>query len=101
MRIKPNPVDVHVGERLQALRIARGLSLSKLAAMLALSPQELEEFENGSMRAGARHLLDAGEILNVPVHYFFKEFNRQTEPAVDVMTTQALLRLTLEGDSGK
>lgn len=101
MRTKPNPIDVYVGERLQALRIARALSLSRLAGMLAISSQELEHFENGSVRVGAKHLLDASEILQVPVSYFFKGVNEKAEPDVDVMTTQALLRATLEDDSGK
>lgn len=101
MRTKPNPVDTYVGERLQALRIARALSLGRFAGMLAVSPQELEKFENGSVRVGARHLLNASEILQVPVSYFFKGFNDKAEPDANVMTTQALLQLTLDDDSGK
>ncbi len=100
MRTKLNPVDVYVGERLRTRRIECALSAGRFARMLAVTLQNLDHFEAGKKRVGARHLLLASEILQVPVSYFFKDFGKKAEPDVDVMTTEALLQLTLEDDSG-
>lgn len=65
------PIDVHVGQRLQARRLQLGMSEGQLAEALAVSVEQLRKYENGANRIVASRLYDLSQILEVPVEYFF------------------------------
>lgn len=67
-----NPVDQHIGNRLCQRRSELGLSLTRLAADLALTPDALALIEQGRTRLDAMLLERAAKRLGVPAVYFFQ-----------------------------
>jgi transcriptional regulator with XRE-family HTH domain len=72
-RTSYDPVDVHVGSRLEALRALRGLSRSALARELGLSYQQVDKYERGANRISSSRLFDLCRVLDIPIGYFFDE----------------------------
>ncbi len=97
----PDPVDVHVGNRVRIRRTLLGLSQGKLAKTLGLSFQQIQKYERGTNRMGASRLHQIGQALDVPVSFFFDgltERKPSSRPvgAVPVETNELSRRETLE-----
>ena len=69
----PNPVDVHVGNRVRFRRLFLGMSQSKLARELGLTFQQIQKYERGLNRISASRLYDLTRVLDVPVSFFFDD----------------------------
>lgn len=69
-----NPIDVHVGKRLRLRRTVTGISQEKLAEMLGITFQQVQKYEKGVNRIGSSRLFDIAKSLNVPVNFFFDEY---------------------------
>lgn len=69
----PNPVDVHVGQRVRQRRTLMGLSQEKLGEALGLTFQQVQKYERGANRIGASRLFDLATILDTDVNYFFED----------------------------
>lgn len=67
----PNPIDIHVGARLRMRRVLQGMSQENLGERLDLTFQQVQKYEKGANRVSASRLYQIGEILKVPVEYFF------------------------------
>src|SRR6202453_3199655 len=74
---RPSPIDVHVGSRVRLRRTLLGMSQEKLGDALGLTFQQVQKYERGANRVGARRLYDLSRVLDVPVSYFFDEFTEQ------------------------
>ena len=77
MDMKPNPVDVHVGQRLRQRRVLAGLSQEKLARMVGITFQQVQKYERGANRIVASRLYQLAQVLDVPVSYFFEDANAE------------------------
>lgn len=73
---EPNPIDVHVGNRIRLRRILLGLSQEKLAGLLGLTFQQVQKYERGMNRVGASRLWDIGKVLEVPISFFYEDMNK-------------------------
>ena len=73
--MKPNPVDVHVGQRLRQRRVLVGLSQEKLARMVGITFQQVQKYERGANRIVASRLYELARVLDVPVSYFFDDLS--------------------------
>ncbi len=73
---QPNPIDIHVGNRIRLRRSILGWSQEKLAAMLGLTFQQVQKYERGSNRVGASRLWDIGNVMNVPINFFFEDMDK-------------------------
>jgi len=69
----PNPVDIHVGSRVRLRRTLLGMTQEHLGASVGLTFQQIQKYERGANRIGSSRLLQFGEILGVPVSFFFDE----------------------------
>lgn len=67
------PVDVHVGHKLRALRRARNLTQDQLAEACAVSFQQVQKYENGTNRISVSRLVQLAQALKVEPTYFFEE----------------------------
>ncbi|MDQ2095267.1 helix-turn-helix domain-containing protein [Rhodalgimonas zhirmunskyi] len=67
-----NDVDRMVGKRIQALRKARGLSQSDLAAAAGVRFQQIQKYESGANRVSASRLWAISDALDVEILYFFE-----------------------------
>ena len=70
---RPNPVDVHVGNRVRLQRMLIGISQEKLGERLGLTFQQVQKYEKGINRIGASRLYDLAQVLGVPVQFFYEE----------------------------
>jgi transcriptional regulator with XRE-family HTH domain len=73
MATTPNPVDVHVGRRLRLRRTLLGMSQERLGELLGLTFQQVQKYERGVNRIGSSRLYELGQILDVPVSFFFDD----------------------------
>ncbi len=77
----PNPIDVHVGLKMRNRRIILGLSQGMLGSLLGLTFQQIQKYEKGLNRIGASRLFDIGQVLNVPIEYFFEDLPKSAGEA--------------------
>ena len=77
----PDPVDVHVGNRLRARRVLVGMSQESLAANIGLTFQQVQKYERGANRIGASRLFELAKVLQVPVSYFFEDVPGRHAPS--------------------
>jgi transcriptional regulator with XRE-family HTH domain len=69
----PNPIDIHVGQRIRQRRTLLGMSQEKLAEAIGLTFQQVQKYERGGNRTSASRLFDLTRVLDVPISYFFEE----------------------------
>lgn len=75
---EPNPIDVHVGNRIKLRRNILGMSQEKLASSIGLTFQQVQKYERGRNRISASRLWDFAKILGVQVSFFFEEMDEKT-----------------------
>jgi transcriptional regulator with XRE-family HTH domain len=68
-----NSIDKHVGSRVRMRRQMLAMSQEKLGNALGLTFQQVQKYEKGMSRIGASRLQQIGEILQVPVSFFFED----------------------------
>jgi transcriptional regulator with XRE-family HTH domain len=68
----PDPVDVHVGQRLRQARLLAGLSQEELGDGIGVSFQAVQKYEQGENRLSASRLFHAAMLLQQPVSFFFQ-----------------------------
>lgn len=68
-----NHVDIHIGERLKAIRKKKNLSQSAIANAIDVTFQQVQKYEKGKNRISASKLYALAKFLKVPMTYFFKE----------------------------
>lgn len=69
-------IDKEVGQRLRIRRKRIGLSQAKLGAMLGISSQQIQKYEDGVNRVSLSRLVFVAEALNVPLTYFIEGLMR-------------------------
>ncbi|MBY0324122.1 MAG: helix-turn-helix domain-containing protein [Reyranella sp.] len=65
--------DRAVGERITALRKAKGLSQTELGTAIGVTFQQVQKYEKGMNRISGSRLQDAARALDVPVSALFGE----------------------------
>ncbi len=75
----PNPIDVHVGNRVRMRRTLLGMSQEKLGEELGLTFQQVQKYERGMNRIGASRLWDISQVLNTPIEFFYEGINDDIE----------------------
>lgn len=73
-RSTPDPIDRHVGGQIKQRRGLIGYSQEKLADALGITFQQVQKYENGANRVGASRLFQIGQVLQVPVSFFFEGY---------------------------
>lgn len=69
---KPDPIDVHVGKRIRARRMLTGISQTELAAVLGVSQQQVQKYEQGITRISPSRLQRVADALEHPAAQFFE-----------------------------
>ena len=80
MHKTPNPIDVHVGNRVRMRRMLIGMSQEKLADKLGLTFQQVQKYEKGTNRISASRLYQIAGHLGVPVQFFFEDMPVKDAP---------------------
>jgi transcriptional regulator with XRE-family HTH domain len=68
----PNPIDLHVGQRIRARRKEVRVSQEKLAEQLGLTFQQVQKYEKGANRVSASKLYEIARALQASIEYFFR-----------------------------
>ncbi len=71
----PHPIDVHVGNRVRLRRLMLGMSQETLGKALGLTFQQIQKYEKGSNRIGASRIFKLSELLEVPIQYFYDDYD--------------------------
>jgi len=86
----PHPIDVHVGARIRAQRVVRGLTQSELAKLVGISFQSVQKYEQGENRVSASRLYEFAEALGVAPQHFFDGLDaRRPDHALSDVATSA------------
>lgn len=94
----PNPIDVHVGNRIRLRRTLLGISQVALAEAMGLTFQQVQKYEKGANRVSSSRLFDLARILDVPVPYFFDEMAASVEEQTPSMLMNQKKMPTLDQD---
>jgi len=92
----PDPIDIHVGQRMRLRRTMLGKSQDQMARALGVSFQQVQKYERGTNRISASRLFDVSRFLNVPVSYFFEDL---TEDAVAARDEEVKVTFASNGDA--
>jgi transcriptional regulator with XRE-family HTH domain len=68
----PNPIDVHVGERMRMWRSERKISRITLGEAIGLTHQQIQKYEKGTNQIGASRLQQICSVLEIPVSFLFE-----------------------------
>jgi transcriptional regulator with XRE-family HTH domain len=68
----PNPIDVHVGERIRMWRTERKITRITLGEAIGVTDQQIGKYENGTNRIGASRLQQICNVLEIPVSFLFE-----------------------------
>jgi transcriptional regulator with XRE-family HTH domain len=68
----PNPIDVHVGERIRMWRTEQKISRITLGEAIGLTGQQIQKYEKGTNRIGASRLQQICTVLEIPVSLLFE-----------------------------
>lgn len=92
MKSNPDPIDVHVGQRVRLRRMIVGLTQTELGNALNITFQQVQKYEQGANRIGSSRLFRISQILGVPVAFFFeempKEISKDLEQNIDQAETE-------------
>jgi len=83
-----NPIydaELHVGARLIAARQLRNVSQEDLAEKLGISPEDVENYEQGLNQLSAGRLYEVAQALGVDVSYFYEGLG-ETPPSAQSLT---------------
>ena len=69
---KSGPLDAMVGARIRMLRVNRAISETILAERIGVTFQQMQKYERGANRVGARRLAQIASVLDVSVGEFFE-----------------------------
>lgn len=75
MSNQPDPIDVHVGQRMRALRRDQKKSQEAMALHLGVSFQQIQKQERAVNRLSASALYRAAQFLGVTPDYFFEGYS--------------------------
>ncbi|MEA2888117.1 MAG: hypothetical protein QOD11_2477 [Bradyrhizobium sp.] len=96
----PNPIDIHVGERMRMARTERKISRITLGEAIGLTDQQIQKYETGINRIGASRLQHICTVLEIPVAYLFEGAlgsppakGGMPEDVVDFMESEEGMRL--------
>lgn len=69
----PNPVDIHIGNRIRLKRQTLGWSQDYLSKMLGITFQQVQKYEKGQNRISGSRLYDFAVLFGVDVNFFYQD----------------------------
>lgn len=69
---EPDPIDVHVGQRIRDRRKVLKVTQPRLARSVGVTYQQIQKYEKGKNKIGSSRLLKIAVALGVSVDHFFK-----------------------------
>ena len=85
-----DPIDVEIGRRVRAYRIARGMSQSQLGGKIGVRFQQIQKYEKGVNRVGGGRLKKIAAKLGLPIGALFGEDDKGEQQVSDGLLTETL-----------
>ncbi|WEO75023.1 helix-turn-helix domain-containing protein [Agrobacterium vitis] len=82
----PHETDFDVGQKIKARRRAIGMSQETLGKALGITFQQIQKYEKGTNRVGASRLSNIADFLAVPISYFFRDNDENSERSSESMS---------------
>ncbi len=95
--IKLDTIDAHVGMRIRQRRNLLGLTQGDIAEKLNIRYQQVQKYERGQNRVAASTLFQLSKILQIPVNFFFDEYESTSHLETPVGFAEDK-QATFEGD---
>ena len=73
---EPNPIYIHVGNRIRMRRNILGWSQEKLGDLLGLTFQQIQKYEKGLNRVSASRLWDFSVVMDTPISFFYDDMDK-------------------------
>lgn len=73
----PDPVDVHVGQRIRLRRQLADMSQEQLAKAVGVSFQQIQKYERGLNRVSASRLYDVARVQGVQIGFYFEDMGAE------------------------
>ena len=73
----------HLGAKLRMRRLALGLTQTKVAQAINVTFQQIQKYEKGTNGISSLRIMQLGNILKVPVIYFFEDYPEYSEVTKD------------------
>ena len=67
-----DPEDLEIGQKIRALRVAKGVSQTTLGDGLGVTFQQVQKYEKGANRVSAGRLQKIAEMLDTPITFFYE-----------------------------
>ena len=69
----------HLGSKLRMRRLALGLTQTKVAQAINVTFQQIQKYEKGTNGISSLRIMQLGNVLKVPVVYFFEDYTEYKE----------------------
>ena len=69
----------HLGSKMRMRRLALGLTQTKVAQAINVTFQQIQKYEKGTNGISSLRIMQLGNILKVPVMYFFEDYPEYSE----------------------
>jgi transcriptional regulator with XRE-family HTH domain len=90
MSRRADQVDVRVGKRVRAYRLAQGMSQTALGEKVGVTFQQIQKYESGTNRIGSGRLKKIATVLGIPIVALFGEDEVGGDKVVDSALTELL-----------
>jgi transcriptional regulator with XRE-family HTH domain len=93
-----DPVDVEIGQKIRAMRLAKHVSQTTIADGLGLTFQQVQKYEKGANRVSAGRLQKIAGMLDTPITFFYGDSGARTkkqhqDSGLALIQTQGAMRL--------
>ncbi len=75
----PNPIDIHIGDRIRAKRRLLDLGQQEFATALGITFQQVQKYEKGHNRISGSRLYDISRVLGTDVNFFYEDMPAEVE----------------------
>ena len=65
--------ELHLGKKIQSIRLERGLSVRKVAGLAGITPSMLSQIENDQVNPSINTLRTVAQVLETPLYALFQE----------------------------
>lgn len=70
-----NKINENIGKKIRYCRLNKGMTLSQLAKVLDVSPQQVSKYEVGKNKIFADKLIVIAKTLNTDISFFYRDLD--------------------------
>jgi transcriptional regulator with XRE-family HTH domain len=87
------PEDLEIGQKIRALRVAKDMSQTTLAAGLGVTFQQVQKYERGANRVSAARLQKIADMLDAPITFFYGSKKQHQDDGLPLIQSKGAIRI--------